>query len=128
MRIRTSRINSVNIFSVNLDKDRFIDLVNSLDSNKISSKILKTILEEYLETDKSLDEILKENNLVLVSDEKEIEEFINKVISTYPDSVSDYRNGKESAFKFLMGMVMKESKGKINPKTCDEVLKKVLDK
>ena len=119
--------NSMNILDINLSKDRFIELVSALSTNKISSKTFKIILEDFLETDKSIDALLKEKDLIEMKDD-EIESFIENVLSSYPNQVEEYKNGKTNLFKFLMGMVMKESKGKINPKTCDEVLKKVLDK
>lgn len=119
--------NSMNILDINLSKDRFIELVSALSTNKISSKTFKIILEDFLETDKSIDALLKEKDLIEMKDD-EIESFIENVLSSYPNQVEEYKNGKNNLFKFLMGMVMKESKGKINPKTCDEVLKKVLDK
>ena len=120
--------NNTDIFEINLTKERFIELVSALDSEKISSKIFKTILDEYLDSSKSLDEILNEKGLVQISDKSEIEKFIKDVLSNYNSSVEDYKNGKTGVYKFLMGMVMKESKGTLNPRLADEVLKDILDK
>ena len=120
--------NLKDIFDIGLTKEKFISIVNALSSNKISSKIFKNILDEFIESSKSLDEILNEKGLVQISDKDEIEKFITDVISKYPDSVSSYKSGKTNAFKFLMGMVMKESKGTVNPKLAGEILKDILDK
>jgi len=57
----------------------------------------------------------------------EIEVIIKGVLDKYPESVTDYKNGKDNAIKFLMGMCMKESKGMINPKIAMDVLKNLLD-
>ena len=116
-----------NINETKLTKEKFISLVNSLKEEKISSKILKTILEEYLEREISLEKLLEEKQIVQVSNEDEIISLIKEVLSQYEESVNDYRNGKENAIKFLMGMVMKESKGKVNPRLAGELLKKILD-
>ena len=120
--------NLKDIFDINLDKEKFISLVNALSSDKISSKIFKNILDEYLEGDLSLDELLDKKGLVQISDKGQIEEFINNILLKYPDSVADYKAGKTNAYKFLMGMIMKESKGTLNPKLAGEVLKDILDK
>lgn len=53
---------------------------------------------------------------------------VSTVLEKFPDSVNDYLNGKENAFKFLMGMVMKESKGSVNPKLASTVLLELLKK
>ena len=58
----------------------------------------------------------------------EIEDIVKKVLDKFPESVTDYKNGKDNAIKFLMGMCMKESGGKINPKTTMEVLRSLLNK
>lgn len=120
--------NYTDIFSLGLTKDRFITLVNALKTNKISSKIFKAILDDYLSTDKTLDNLLEVKGLVQVSDKGEIEKFINEVLSKYEDSVTDYKNGKTGVYKFLMGMVMKESKGRVDPRLAGEILKDILDK
>ena len=126
----SSYLNKTNkdIFELGLNKDKFIALVEALHTNKISSKIFKTVLEDYLETDKALDNLLSEKGLVQIGDEKEIESLINSVLSEYSDSVNDYKNGKTNAYKFLMGMVMKESKGLVDPKLAGEILRNILDK
>ena len=71
---------------------------------------------------------------MIVDDNKQVDnkdealKIVLDVIENYPDSVNDYRNGKENAIKFLMGMVMKNSKGKINPSLAMEILRDNLNK
>ena len=119
--------NSKLIEDTNLSNDKFITIVNSLSSDKISSKIFKDILDDYLETDKSLETILKDKGLDNTFDNDAIGNLIDEVLAKYPDSVNDYKNGKDNAFKFLMGMIMKESKGKANPKVASDILKDKLN-
>ena len=116
----------ISIFDTKLTKDKFIVLVNSLDKEEISSKIFKEILPTVMEEDVPIEKILKNNKQT--SSKEEIEKVILDVLGSNPQSVIDYKNGKESAIKFLMGMVMKETKGKINPKLAMEILKDNLDK
>lgn len=111
-----------------LNEFKFISIVNALSSDKISSKIFKEILEDYLETDKSLDIILEETGFNDTLDEDGIKTLVCDVLEKYPDSVNDYKNGKDNAVKFLMGMVMKESKGKANPKIANKILMEELKK
>jgi len=71
-------------------------------------------------------QLLKEKNLVQISDTSEIETIIQKIIDANKDQVEEYRSGKEKVFGFFVGQVMKESKGKANPKIVNEILKKML--
>lgn len=111
-----------------LNDIKFASIVNALSSDKISSKIFKEILEDYLETDKSLNIILEEKGFNDTLDEDSIKTLVCDVLGKYPDSVNDYKNGKDNAVKFLMGMVMKESKGKANPKIANKLLMEELNK
>ena len=113
----------ISIFDTKLSKDRFILVVNALKDNLISSKIFKEILVSVMEDDN-----IDLNSYKQVDDLNEITSIVEKVLDSYPDSVADYKKGKDNAIKFLMGMCMKESGGKINPKICMDTLKEFLDK
>jgi aspartyl-tRNA(Asn)/glutamyl-tRNA(Gln) amidotransferase subunit B len=114
------------ITETTLTKDRFIELVNIMDKNILTSKNLKDILEIILESTKSIDEIIKENGIENITDDNEIRTVIKKIIEANPDSVADYKNGHDRAIKYLMGQVMKETKGKANPKLAMDILNEEL--
>ena len=114
--------NDKKITDTTLTKERFIELVNAMDSNKLTSKNLKDILDIVLESEKTIEEIVKENGIENITDDKEIRETIKKIIEANPESVTDYKNGHDRAIKFLMGQVMKETKGKANPKMAMDIL------
>ena len=116
----------ISINETKLTKEKFIALVDSLDSEEISSKIFKEILPLVMDTDTPVGTILENNKQV--DSKEEIERVVLDVLISYPPSVIDYKNGKDNAIKFLMGMIMKETKGKINPKIAMEILKDNLDK
>ena len=116
----------ISIFDTKLTKDKFIELVNMLSNGEITSKIFKDIVNDIMEKELSIGEILKENNISLNNDIDELKNIINKVLDNYTESVNEYKNGKENAFKFLMGMVMKEVKGSFNPKLVNETLLEIL--
>lgn len=109
-----------------LTKERFIELINCIEDNTLTSKNLKEILEFILTSTKSIKEIIKENNIENITDDSAIKEIIKKIIMNNPESVNDYKNGHDRAIKFLMGQVMKETKGKIDPKLAMEILQNEL--
>ncbi|MGM9878759.1 MAG: Asp-tRNA(Asn)/Glu-tRNA(Gln) amidotransferase subunit GatB [Bacilli bacterium] len=116
----------ISIFDTKMNKEKFIAIVNSLSKEEISSKIFKEILPSVMEEDIPIETILENNKQV--DSKEEVEKVITDVLNNYPQSVEDYKNGKDNAIKFLMGMIMKETKGKINPKLAMEILKDNLDK
>ncbi len=105
-----------------LTKERFIDLIANLENNTITSKNLKDILTNILEENSSISEIIKESGIQNITDDSAIREVVKHVISENASSVDDYRAGHDRAIKFLMGQVMKESKGSANPKMAMEIL------
>jgi len=106
---------------VNLGK-----LINLIKTGTISGKMAKEIFPIMMENNSDPELIVKEKNLVQISDTSEIEAIIQKIIDANPEQVEEYRAGKEKVFGFFVGQVMKESKGKANPKLVNEILRKML--
>ncbi len=102
------------------------ELVRLIENNTISGKIAKEVLPEMIASGKSAEAIVKEKGLVQVTDTKLIEEIAERVIQANPKSVADYRSGKKEALGHLVGQMMKETKGKANPKIANEILEKKL--
>ena len=119
--------NNININNTKLD-NKFIYLVDMLSNQKMSSKIFKEILPDILESDLSIEEIIKLKNITLMSDTNELEDIVKKVLSENQNSVNDYKSGKQNALKYLMGMIMKETKGSANPKIVNDLLLDLLSK
>ena len=109
-----------------LEINNFSALIIRINDETISGKIAKTVLEKIWETGDTVDSIIESEGLVQIKDSGLIEEICNKVVSDNPDQVAAYRAGKDKLFGFFVGQVMKESKGKANPKNVNEVLKKLL--
>ena len=120
--------NEKSISETTLSKERFIDLVNNIDNNTLTSKNLKEILDEVLETNSTIEEIINKNHIENITDDNKIREIIIKIISENKESVKDYKQGKERAIKYLMGQVMKETKGSANPQIANNILEKELNK
>lgn len=116
------------ITDTKLTPTRFIELVDNMSNKTLTSKNLKDILDTIMESDKTIKEIVKETGIENITDDNAIKEIVQKVISENPDSVTDYKAGKDRAIKYLMGQVMKESKGSANPAMAMDILKEELNK
>ena len=114
--------NEKSITDTTLTKERFIELVKSYDENIITSRNLKDILTTVLESTKSIKEIIKEQGIENISNDDELRKIIKNIIDNNKESVEDYKNGHDRAIKYLMGQVMKETKGKANPRIANELL------
>ena len=119
--------NNKKINETKLSDNKFRELVNKLDKGDITNKIFKEILIDLMESDKSIDEILDAKGLNLTNDEALVDEIIDKVLNENQKMVMDYKNGNERIAKALMGLVMKEAKGKINPSIAIVKLTEKLD-
>ena len=91
--------------------------------SEVSSSGAQTVLKEMFATGKRPGEIIKENDLEQVSNVEELNLAVAKVIADNQKAVEDFKNGKEASLKFLVGMAMKETRGKANPQIVDELLK-----
>ena len=103
-------------------------LVQLIDKGTISSSIGKKVIEELFENPKEPEEIIKEKGWIQISDEGAIREVVLKVLEENPNSVADYKAGKDRAIGFLVGQAMKATKGKANPQMLNKMLKEELSK
>lgn len=100
-----------------------IELIGHVDKEEISNLTAKAVLTEMIDTKKAAAEIIKEKNLLQISDTGALEDIARQIIEENPKSVADFKAGKNNALMFLVGQVMKKSGGKANPKVVQEVLK-----
>ena len=103
-------------------------LVELIDKGTISSAIGKKVVEELFENPKDPEEIIKEKGWIQISDEGAIKEVVDKIIANNPQSVADYKAGKDRALGFLVGQAMKETKGKANPQMLNKMFLEILSK
>ncbi len=101
-------------------------MIALIDKGTISGKIAKKVIVSMWETGKDPDTIVKEQGLVQITDTGAIEAIVKEVIANNPKSVEDFNNGKGKAIGFLVGQVMKASKGRANPGVVNELLQKYL--
>ena len=103
------------------------DLIGLIDDGKISNNIGKKVLREMFETGKKPEEIVKEKGLIQISDEGELKGIVEKVLSENKQSIIDYKNGKDRALGFLVGQVMKATRGKANPQMVNKMVTEMLN-
>ncbi len=101
-------------------------LIRTIDSGDISGKIAKTVFEEMCRSAEEPAAIIKRMGLVQVSDEASIGAVIDRVLSSHPKQVAEYRSGKTKVMAFFVGQVMKETKGQANPKVVNDLLQRKL--
>jgi aspartyl-tRNA(Asn)/glutamyl-tRNA(Gln) amidotransferase subunit B len=122
-------INASNIdieeFKKKVSPDRLSALILS-SHGTINAATAKSVLEEMFNSGQSAAEIIEKRGLSQISDAGELEKIVAEVIKSNVQPVTDYKAGKETAFKFLVGQVMRASKGRANPQLVNEVLKRKL--
>jgi aspartyl-tRNA(Asn)/glutamyl-tRNA(Gln) amidotransferase subunit B len=100
-----------------------ISLLKLIDEGTINAKMGKTVFEDMYRTGKPAKAIVKEEGLTQIIDSSIIESLVDQVLESNPEQVEQYKGGKEKVFGFLVGQVMKESKGQANPSLVNKLLK-----
>lgn len=118
--------NNLEVSQIKLTGQGLGEMVNLIAQGTISSKIAKTVFKEMLQSGKLPQQIVEEQGLVQISDEGAILAIVQEVVANNPNSVQDYKAGKDKAIGFLVGQVMKQSKGKANPGLVNKLLLDVL--
>ncbi|MGC8765753.1 MAG: Asp-tRNA(Asn)/Glu-tRNA(Gln) amidotransferase subunit GatB [Brevinematia bacterium] len=118
---------SISNFAENyISAENLVGLLSFIEDGTISGKIAKQVFEEMVETKKTAKEIIESKGLKQVTDNSEIEKWIEEVIAKNPKEVEKYKQGNEKLIGFFVGEVMRLSKGKANPKLVNEILRKKL--
>ena len=110
------------------DSKQLAKLVILIDKGTISSSIGKKVLVELFENPRDPEEIIKEKGWIQISDEGAIKEVVLKVLEENPQSIADFKAGKDRALGFLVGQAMKETKGKANPQMLNKMFLEELNK
>jgi aspartyl-tRNA(Asn)/glutamyl-tRNA(Gln) amidotransferase subunit B len=107
---------------VALTPEGLANMIALIEKGTISSKIAKKVFKELIEAGGDPEQIVKDKGLVQISDEGELLKMVTEVLNNNAQSVEDYKNGKEKAIGFLVGQIMKASKGKANPPMVNKLL------
>ena len=112
-----------NIVDCPVSPSALVDLLKLIESGTISGNIAKGIFEEMYQTQKSAGSIVDEKGLKQITDSSAIEKIVAEVLQANPSQVEEFKGGKEKVLGFLVGQVMKASKGKANPGMVNKLLK-----
>ena len=119
---------SIEFNKIKFTEKDLAELIQIYKSNKINNKILKNVFEQMWNTGENPEKIIKDNNMSIVADTDELESTIYNIIEDNPKAVEDFLSGKEQSKKFLLGQVMKATKGQADPSVSNSLINKILDK
>ena len=126
--LRMLNANNMEPEDIKISPKNFVSLLKIIESGKISNTAGKEVFKEMFETDKDPEIIIEEKGLSQISCSDEIEKLVDKVLSDNPKSIEDFKAGKTQAVGYLMGQVMKASKGKANPTVAKQMIEEKLSK
>ena len=124
--MRLLKEKSMDVTDISFSPENLAKLVKLVEAGIINSNVAKDVFTKIFDEDIDPDKYVEENGLKQVNDEGELRAKVEEVIAANPQSVEDYRNGKEKAISFLMGQVMRQMKGKANPGMVNDMLKELL--
>ncbi|ULT59682.1 Asp-tRNA(Asn)/Glu-tRNA(Gln) amidotransferase subunit GatB [Neobacillus drentensis] len=113
---------------VALTPEGLASMIKLIENGTISSKIAKTVFKELIEQGGDAEKIVKDKGLVQISDEGTLLKIIAEVLDANPKSVEDFKDGKNKAVGFLVGQLMKATKGQANPQLVNKLLQQELQK
>lgn len=127
--VETMRIikeKSMDVSDISFSPANLAALIKLTDDGSINSSVAKEVFEKIFDEDIDPVKYVEENGLKQVNDEGALKKTVEDVIAANPQSVEDYRSGKEKAIGFLVGQTMKAMKGKANPAMVNDMLKELL--
>lgn len=120
--------NNLDIEQSRLRPGHLVKMLQLMDQGTISGKMAKTIFEEMFLTGKDAEVVVEEKGLVQISDQDALLPLIEEIVQGNPKVVEDYKNGKEKAFGFFVGQIMRATKGQANPALVNSLLKDLLNR
>ena len=124
--LRRLNEDEIGIEDTKLTPKSLATLISMVKDKKINNNTGKKVLREMFESGKDSQEIVKEKGLIQISDEDELKDMVSKILDENPQSIEDYKNGKDRAVGFLVGQTMKASKGKANPQLVNKLIGEML--
>ena len=119
--------NELKISDISFTPNMLCELINMIESGKISSKQSKDVFNKCLEENKNPSKVVNELGLTQITDDKTIRDIVIKVLDQHPDLIENHRKGKNT-FDFFVGQVMKETRGKANPSLTAKIINEEIEK
>ena len=124
--VRVLNYNKRELNETGVDEKHIIDLLKLIENKKITDAVGQQIIEKLVENPFDVNEYVKKEKLEAVSDISELEKFCKEAISENPQAVDDYKKGEAKALNFIVGSVMKKTKGKATPKEVNEIIRMLI--
>ena len=121
--LRQLKIDGRKIDASPIKPEDLIALLKLIKEGTLSAKMAKTVFEEMYQSSKSATEIVAQKGLAQITDSSTIDNLVNEILKVNTDQVEQYKNGKEKVFGFLVGQIMKQSKGQADPALVNKLLK-----
>ncbi|MAG16123.1 Asp-tRNA(Asn)/Glu-tRNA(Gln) amidotransferase GatCAB subunit B [Candidatus Woesearchaeota archaeon] len=125
--MRVLNYNKKELHEIEADEKHIVQLLKLVESKKITDEVAKRILEKLIEKPFDVDKYVESKKLAAVSDTNVLEKYCKEAISENEKAVEDYKAGNEKAFNFIVGSVMRKSKGKATPQEVNKILKKLIE-
>ena len=124
---RLSNQTGIGMSDTRIKPDQVAALQQMVDDGALSSTMAKTVFEKMFETGRSADDIARSEGLTQISDTDAVSAAVERAIADNPDPVRDYLGGKQQAMGFLVGQVMKATRGQANPRMASQLVKEKLE-
>ena len=121
------KANKQSFNSIKMTSKNLAEMISLISNNTISGKIAKDILPEIIETNISPKKLVDQKGLAMISDSSSLEIIVDELIKNYPDEVKAYKNGKTKLLGFFVGQLMKQTKGKADPKLANKIISSKLN-
>jgi aspartyl-tRNA(Asn)/glutamyl-tRNA(Gln) amidotransferase subunit B len=125
--VRVLNYNKKGLHEIEMDEKHMIKLLKLVEGKKITDKVAQKVLEKLILEPFDVDEYVLKEKLEVVSDSGELEKYCKEAISENLKAVEDFKSGNEKALNFVVGSVMKKSKGKASPKEVNEIIKRLIN-
>jgi aspartyl-tRNA(Asn)/glutamyl-tRNA(Gln) amidotransferase subunit B len=119
---------NIEIKDAKVKPQNLVEMLDLIDKGTLSTKMAKEVFEDMFHSGKKASLVVQEKGLAQISTTTELETVVDRVIAANSQAVADYKQGKETALKFLVGQVMKATKGQANPQMVNELLRRMLAK
>lgn len=126
--LRLLKENNLEADDISFSPENLAKLIELADAGTINNKVAKEVFEKIFMEDIDPDKYVEEHGLKSVNDEGAMRTIIEEIVAANPQSVADYKSGKEKAIGFLVGQTMKAMKGKANPGSVNKILKEILSR
>ena len=123
---RMLNVTNIEVKDAKVEPVHLVEMLDLIDKGTLSTKMAKEVFEEMFHSGKGALQVVQEKGLVQISGASELEEIISQVLAANVAAVADFKQGKEQSLKFLVGQVMKATKGQANPQMLNELLRKKL--